>query len=99
MSQRPTTAQRGYGYRHEQVRRALLARWQPGDPCARCGQPMWYRWMLDRYGRRVSAIDLGHNDDRTGWTGLEHRRCNRGAPRRGKRFPLQTAGWASAREW
>ena len=97
--QRPTTAERGYGNDHQRERRRQLAMWRPGDLCARCGQPMWWRWMYDRRGRVVSAIDLGHNADRTGWIGLEHRRCNRGAPRRGKRFPLQTGGWPSAREW
>jgi hypothetical protein len=32
--------------------------------------PMLYRWTLDSTGKRVSAIDLGHNDQRTGYTGL-----------------------------
>jgi hypothetical protein len=80
-----TTAQRGYGHDHAKLRAALLARWRPGDPCARCGQPMWHRW-LQVNGKQVSAIDLGHTADRTAYTGLEHRACNRGdGARRGNR--------------
>jgi len=100
-----TTTQRGYGSSHRKLREALLARWRPGDPCARCGQPMLYRWIIQPDGRRVSAIDLGHTTDRTGYTGLEHRACNRteGA-RRGRWIQLGWAqgrarGWSSARRW
>jgi hypothetical protein len=85
------TAERGYGTQHQRMRRYLLARWRPGDPCARCGQPMLHRWLIDASGRRVSAIDLGHTDDRRGYTGLEHRACNR---RDGQR---KTAAIARAR--
>ena len=87
---RPSTAQRGYGAAHRAMRRRLLARWRPGDPCARCGWPM--------YGP-ASMIDLGHTDDRAGWTGLEHARCNRGAPRRGKRFPWEAERRRMPRRW
>ena len=72
-----STTARGYGSQHQALRARLLAAWRPGQPCARCGQPMNYRWTTDRTGRKVSAIDLGHNDQRTGYTGLEHRVCNR----------------------
>lgn len=74
-----TTTARGYGAAHQKLREQLLARWRPGQPCARCGQPMLYRWLITPNGRRVSAIDLGHTDDRSGYTGLEHRDCNRRA--------------------
>jgi hypothetical protein len=80
MSNRASTAERGYGREHRKLRAALLARWRPGDPCARCGRGMWHK----------ALIDLGHVDgDRTRYAGLEHRWCNRGAPRRGKRFPWE----------
>lgn len=72
-----TTTQRGYGSQHQALRARLLAAWKPGQPCARCGQPMLYRWLIDASGRRVSAIDLGHNDGKNGYQGLEHRACNR----------------------
>ena len=71
------TAQRGYGYRHQQIRRALLAVWQPGDKCTRCHEPMW---------GPPESIHLGHTDDRSGYRGLEHASCNTAdGARRGNR--------------
>lgn len=64
-----SSAERGYGTAHQRLRRQLMAKWRPGDPCARCGRPMWDK----------KAIDLGHTDDRTGYRGLEHSFCNRKA--------------------
>ena len=58
---------RGYGHAHQQLRKALIAAWTPGDPCSRCGQPMW---------GPPRRIHLGHNDDKTAYCGLEHERCN-----------------------
>jgi hypothetical protein len=59
-----------YDSEHAAVRRALLATYEPTDPCARCGRPL---------GGDPSRIDLGHRDDAPGWSGLEHARCNRQA--------------------
>jgi hypothetical protein len=59
-----------YDGEHQAVRRALLAVYEPTDPCARCGRAL---------GGDPSRIDLGHRDDGPGWSGLEHRRCNRQA--------------------
>jgi hypothetical protein len=59
-----------YDREHEAVRRALLAVYQPAEPCWRCGRPL---------GPDPSRIDLGHRDDGAGWSGLEHSRCNRQA--------------------
>jgi hypothetical protein len=85
-----TTTQRGYGQDHVKLRTHLLARWRPGDPCARCGQPMWHRHL----------IDLGHTADRTGYTGLEHRACNRAdGARRGNRQRKAATAWRSSRAW
>lgn len=83
---RGTTTQRGYGSEHAKRRAALIARWRPGDPCARCGQPMWHlqRWS---HGRLIAAIHLGHTADRSGYTGLEHDTCNESeAATRGNRM-------------
>lgn len=63
-----TTTERGYNGSHRALRKRLIAQWRPGDPCARCGLPM--------YGP-AAMIDLGHTEDRTGYVGLEHRACNR----------------------
>jgi hypothetical protein len=73
------TTARGYGHDHQAER----ARWAPAVahgviPCTRCGHliaPGAY-W------------DLGHDDnDRSRWTGPEHRRCNRAAgARKGNRL-------------
>jgi hypothetical protein len=73
MPRKGSTARRGYGTAHQRER----ARWRPKVDaglvdCARCGQPL-------EPGR---PWDLGHTDDRTGWSGPEHLTCNR---RRGGR--------------
>lgn len=67
---RPSRQQRGYGREHEELRAALLAALVPGSPCYRCGEPMW---------PDSQDIDLGHTEDRSGYRGLEHARCNRAA--------------------
>jgi hypothetical protein len=61
-----TTTQRGYGADHQRTRARLLSEFTPGQPCARCGQPIW-----------GPPLDLGHTPDRTAYTGLEHADCNR----------------------
>ena len=68
--QRGTRQQRGYDTSHdrERARWATILRTTP-TPCARCG-------ALIQPGE---PFDLGHTDDRTGWTGPEHARCNRSA--------------------
>lgn len=63
-----STVQRGYGAAHRNERN----RWVPlvaagRVACYRCG-------LLIPPG---APWDLGHTDDRRGWTGPEHRHCNR----------------------
>lgn len=73
---RTNTTARGYGAAHQAERARLLAAFRPGQPCARCGKPITTK----------NDADLGHTDDRGGYRGLEHRRCNRGAGKgKGKR--------------
>lgn len=75
---RPNTTARGYGAQHQALRSQLLEAFRPGQACARCGRPIASK----------DDADLGHADGQDGYRGLEHRRCNRGAPsraRKGKR--------------
>ena len=64
---RPNTTRRGYGSKHQALRRKLLAQFVPGQLCARCGQPI----------RSKADAQLGHVDeDRSRYRGLEHTACN-----------------------
>lgn len=63
-----STTARGYGAAHQRER----AKWKPHVEaglvdCARCGKRI----------QPGMAWDLGHTDDRAGYTGPECRRCNR----------------------
>ena len=72
--QRGSTTLRGYGHPHQQKLARAIRAWQPGQPCARCGQPMNERWR-ESNGKRVTAIQLGHPDGISPG-GLEHAYCN-----------------------
>src|SRR5262245_41735947 len=67
---RASTTARGYGHAHQRMRaeygRLVLA---GRVRCARCGD-----WIVPG-----QEWDLGHTDDRRGYTGPEHAVCNRGA--------------------
>jgi len=63
-------SKRGYGYDHQKLRAALVPSVLSGQvACARCGKRI----------EPGEPWDLGHSDDRTRYTGPEHRRCNRSA--------------------
>jgi hypothetical protein len=63
-----TTAQRGYGVQHEQLREVLERMVAAGlAVCARCHEPI----------APGSPWDLDHSDDRNGYLGPSHRACNR----------------------
>ena len=61
--------QRGYGYRHQVIRKRLAPNVNAGlVDCWRCGQRI----------EEGEPWDLGHDDiDRTKYRGPEHVRCNR----------------------
>ena len=65
---RPSTAARGYGPGHEARRRKVDPLVQTGTvPCARCGELI----------EKNEPWDLDHRDDRRGYLGPSHARCNR----------------------
>jgi 5-methylcytosine-specific restriction endonuclease McrA len=91
---RGTTTQR-LGRNHAPDRRRLLAAHRDGDPCWRCGQPM-YKWQ---------ALERDHVVDRArggidGPAVLAHAHCNRAA---GARLRNQMYGqakaWRTSRRW
>ena len=63
-----STSARGYGYKHRQLRAELLP-FAIGRPYNRCGQPM----------NPGQPLDLDHNDNRDGYRGFAHAKCNRRA--------------------
>lgn len=65
-----STSARGYGARHQRVRRQVFAPIVAagGAVCARCGEKI----------EPGESWDLGHSDDRSRYTGPEHPGCNRG---------------------
>jgi hypothetical protein len=70
-----STTKRGYGNTHQQKLARAIRQWHPGQPCARCGQPMNERWRVTAAGKTVTAIQLGHPDGISPG-GLEHAYCN-----------------------
>jgi hypothetical protein len=84
-----TTGQRGYGRSHEAERKRWAPRVDAGlVDCARCREPI-------EPGR---PWDLGHNAERTAWTGPEHRVCNRRAGAVTANA-LRKVGVHTSREW
>jgi hypothetical protein len=90
-SSRVPAKRRGYGQRHKELRESWRLRIAGGElvPCARCQKPIGTR----------DAWDLDHTDDRSGYLGPSHRKCNlsaasakaraRQVARKGRRPQLQ----------
>jgi hypothetical protein len=73
------TTAAGYGNSHQKLRKALLPQ-AYGKPCYRCGQPML----------ASQALHLDHTDDRTGYGGFSHAKCNlRAAARKARSIQLK----------
>ena len=91
-----TTAQRGYGARHQAERERRLRAYKPGDLCAHGGEPLlWPRETARDW------LDLPHTADRSGYLpGLACRFHNRqdGAVR-GNQARQRVRTWQSARTW
>lgn len=85
-----TTGARGYDSRHQAERE----RWRPTvedgqASCARCSKPI----------HPDEPWDLGHTDDRTAWTGPEHRFCNRSAGGKNAAAVTNLKRAITIREW
>jgi hypothetical protein len=60
-----------YGWRHQQVRKAIAPRVADGTtPCSRCGEII----------AKGESWHLDHTDDGQGYRGASHARCNIAAP-------------------
>jgi hypothetical protein len=70
---RRTTTEKGLGYAHQRLRKALLSSLVPGSRCPRCGEAML---------PHIQALDLDHAVPRSqggagGPSRLAHASCNR----------------------
>lgn len=87
-------SERGYDSDHESARRALLP-FAYGSPCPLCGQVM----------ELGQPLDLDHTDDRSGYVGMAHARCNRrkggrkAAARRAERRNRRLPKRRNSRPW
>lgn len=85
-----------YGHEHRQERQ----RWKP---IVDAGLAICQRPICLHPTRRIhpgEPWDLGHTDDRTGYTGPEHRRCNRAAGARTANAQRRAArAGVMSREW
>lgn len=94
MRGRRSTAQRGYGTEHQKLRRA----WKPYVDAGKVRCHAVVCLMPSRWIAPGAPWDLGHTRDRTGWTGPEHRKCNRAEgsariPKWRRRRPTVTRRW------
>jgi hypothetical protein len=86
---RAPKGERGYGYQHQKLKKQLLPA-AYGKPCARCGLPML----------KGQKLHLDHNDDRTGYLGFSHERCNlRAAARKARAIQLYGKRAKAAHRW
>lgn len=82
MAKTTNTTARGYGRRHQQVR----AEWQKVVDAGEAWCTEVRCLEKSRFIRPGSDWDLAHNEDRTGYLGPAHARCNRSeGSRRGNR--------------
>lgn len=87
-----TTTEAGYGYQHQQARKAWAPLVAEGTvTCWRCGQPI----------HPLAEWHLGHDDwDRTIIRGPEHaRECNLSAAARKRNHPTQPPTVPITRPW
>ena len=99
MTGKGSTSARGYGWDHQQRRTRALAALAGGEPCWRCGRPMYHWQALDL--DHVVALALGGG----GGDRLAHAACNRragavlGGQLRARRAPRRAAQPARYTRW
>jgi hypothetical protein len=96
-----TTTQRGLGSKHQQHGLKLKREMRPGQPCPRCGLPMWPHQKLDR-GHTIDRYFGGTDSEGR----LEHMHCNRSAGQRlstqlrmARRFMVTQQRVTASRDW
>ncbi len=72
-----STTERGYGTEHQAVRKVWVE-WMAEHGGVDCHAKVCF--AETRYIDPDEPWDLGHTEDRTDWTGPEHRYCNRKEP-------------------
>lgn len=85
---RSRSSRDGYGWHHQQTRKQLLP-YAYGKPCVRCGKPMM----------QGQQLELDHTDDRAGYLGMAHMRCNRAAGARKVNAARRNKKDPRSREW
>lgn len=85
MARRRSTTERGYGAAHQRERE----KWKPLVDRGEVECHARVCFMPDRWIQPGTPWDLGHTPDRTGWTGPEHRYCNRKEPQLRKDQPTR----------
>lgn len=98
---RKTTVEQGYGAAHAAERKRWQERLDQGDTvrcaCQRADCPHHLTPGCLTVISSSSTWDLGHTDDRTGWTGPECVPCNRSAGARNSRAsqsdPMTVRSW------
>jgi len=89
-----STTRKGLGSHHKQARKQALAAMPEGQPCARCGRPM-YRTQLLELDHFPGRMYGGPQETR-----LSHMRCNRRAgARAGNRKRRGRMRLRTSRQW